>query len=121
MTAPQGYHSRDWSQLGIGTLPGSRAMWVTGYSKDWLPGRMAPTPAKEGQAETPPAAAPDSNKKSSLSPKTSQSWPSQGQYAAALKGRVPHLRHNTHQSFTTLPIPWQGGACLSFPSVQTNP
>lgn len=51
----QGYHSRGWSQLGTGTLPGSRAMWVPGYSKDWLPGRMAPTPAKQGQSQNTPS------------------------------------------------------------------
>lgn len=51
----QGYHSRAWSQLGTGTLPGSRAMWVPGYSKDWLPGRMAPTPAKQGQSQNTPS------------------------------------------------------------------
>lgn len=33
------------SQLGMSTLPGSSATWVAGYSKDWLPGRVAPTPA----------------------------------------------------------------------------
>lgn len=54
MMAPQGCHSRGWSHLGMGTLPGSRATWAAGYSKDWLPGRVVPTPAKEGQSQNTP-------------------------------------------------------------------
>lgn len=55
MMAPQGHHSRGWSQLGIATLPGSRATRVAGYSKDCLPGRVAATPAKAGQSQNTPS------------------------------------------------------------------
>lgn len=122
MMASQGYHSRGWSQLGMGTLPGSRATWVAGYSKDGCPGRWHPSCKGGSELKHPQQQLlTDSGKKASPSRKMSQSWPFQGQDAAALKGKSPPPSPQHPSVLQHFQYHGWGYACLSFPPVQTNP
>lgn len=127
MMASQGYHSRGWSQLGMGTLPGSRATWVAGYSKDGCPGRWHPSCKGGSELKHPQQQLlTDSGKKASPSPKMSQSWPFQGQDAAALKGKSPPPSPQHPSEFYNISSTMVGGTrasvfhqCRLIPGIQT--